>query len=46
MLAELSIEARREDTKQIEYLENFSGGMSTDSVAVTLYMHWQVSFYK
>jgi penicillin amidase len=40
MLDELSIHDRREATKQVEYLENFTGDMVTDSVAPTVYMYW------
>ena len=42
MLSELSIEDRRDATKQMEYLDNFEGVMAEDSIGATVYMYWQI----
>lgn len=46
MLDELSIEDRREASKQIDYLDGFQGEMSAEKVAPTVYMYWLVSFFE
>ena len=46
MLSELSVEDRRDATKQIELLAGFEGEMSKESVGATVYMYWYVEFMK